>query len=166
MSSTDKNLSDLDFNIEGNAAELRIAIVRSEWNTDITTRLLEGALKSLKIMGVPDKHIRVVDVPGSFELPMGAQMLIEEYDPLPSAVICLGCVIRGETSHFDYVCQAVALGVKDVGLKYNVPVIFGVLTDNEKSQSIARSGGDLGNKGEEAALTAVQMALLQRRLRK
>ena len=96
---------------------------------------------------------------------MGAQMFIEESEPLPHAVICLGCIIKGETSHFDFVCNSVSLGIKDVGLKYNIPVIFGVLTDNNKDQSLARSGGDLGNKGEEAGVTAVKMALLQRDLR-
>ncbi len=166
MSSSDKNLSDLDYNIDGETADLRIAIVRSEWNEDITNNLLKGALESLEKMGVTEKHIRVIEVPGSYELPMGAQMLLEECDPLPGAVICLGSVIRGETSHFDYVCQAVSQGIKDVSLKYNVPVIFGVLTDDTKEQSIARSGGIHGNKGEEAAVTAVKMAILQRHLRR
>ena len=117
-------------------------------------------------IGISDKHIRIIDVPGSFELPIGAQMLLDECDPLPGAVICIGSVIRGETSHFDFVCQSVSLGIKDVSLKYNVPVIFGVLTDDNMDQSLSRSGGNLGNKGEEAAVTAVQMAILQRRLRR
>ena len=166
MSSNDKNLSDLNYNVEGDTSELRIGIVRSEWNDEITGGLHKGALDALHRLGVIDKHIRSIDVPGSYELPLGAQMLIEECDPLPSAVICLGCVIRGETSHFEYVSQSVSLGIKDVGLKYNLPVIFGVLTDDNIEQSRARSGGELGNKGEEAAVTAVQMALLQRKIRK
>lgn len=166
MSSADKNLSDLNYKLEEEAADLRIAIVRSEWNNDITLRLQEGAVEALHRFGITDKHIRIVDVPGSFELPLGAQMTLEECDPLPGAVICLGCIIRGETSHFEYVAEAVSQGIKDVGLKYNLPVIFGVLTDDTKQQSIDRSGGKYGNKGEEAAVTAVQMAVLQRRLRR
>lgn len=166
MSSQDKNLSDLSYEGADQASELKIAIIRSEWNSDITERLLHGAIESLHKYGIADKNIKVIHVPGSFELPIGAQMVLECQDPQPHAVICLGCVIRGETSHFDYVSQAVSSGIKDVGLKYNVPVIFGVLTDDKKEQSLARSGGELGNKGEEAAVTAVKMALIQRKLRK
>lgn len=166
MSTADKNLSDLDYNFEEDPSDLRIALVKAKWNNEITDRLLEGALKALKRCGITDNHIRVVEVPGSYELPMGAQMLLDECDPLPGAVICLGCVIRGETSHFNFVSQSVSQGIKDVGLKYNVPVIFGVLTDDTKEQSIARSGGIHGNKGEEAAVSGIEMALLQRKLRR
>ncbi len=165
MSSTDKNLSDLNYNVEGDTSDLRIAIICSEWNSDITGRLLDGAKSALEKMGISEKHIRIIDVPGSFELPMGAQMLLDECDPVPGAVICLGCVIRGETSHFEYVSQSVSQGIKDVSLKYNVPVVFGVLTDDNKEQSLSRSGGIHGNKGEEAAVTAVRMAMIQRNLR-
>ncbi len=166
MSSLDKNLSDLNYNLSDSAAELKIALVHSEWNEEITSRLLQGCLDALSKMGVGEKNISSISVPGSFELPLGAQMLIEHNDPKPNAVICLGCIIRGETSHFDYVAQNVSSGIKDVGLKYNIPVIFGVLTDDMKSQSLDRSGGKHGNKGEEAAVTAVRMALLQRQLRR
>ena len=165
MSSQDKNLSDLNYDLSGDASELKISVVHSEWNEEITHRLLSGCLQSLKDMGVEEKNITSISVPGSFELPMGAQMLIESTDPKPNAVICLGCVIRGETSHFDFVSQSVASGVKDVGLKFSIPVIFGVLTDDNKTQSLDRSGGKHGNKGEEAAVSAVRMALLQRKLR-
>ena len=165
MSSQDKNLSDLDYTDSEKCSELKIAIVTSEWNSDITDRLLSGAQAALDKSGILEKNIKSIRVPGSFELPMGAQMLIEESDPLPHAVICLGSVIRGETSHFDFVCTAVSQGIKDVGIKFNIPVIFGVLTDDHKDQSLDRSGGKLGNKGEEAAVTAVKMALLQRDLR-
>jgi 6,7-dimethyl-8-ribityllumazine synthase len=165
MSSQDKNLSDLDYNSVELCSELKIAVVTSEWNKDITSRLLSGAKMALEKLGILEKNIKCLSVPGSFELPMGAQMFIEESDPLPNAVICLGSVIRGETSHFDFVCSSVSQGIKDVGLKYNIPVVFGVLTDDKKEQSLARSGGELGNKGEEAAVTAVKMALLQRNLR-
>lgn len=164
MSSQDKSLSDLNYPTDAESSDLRIALICSEWNKDITERMLKGALEALERMQVSDKNIRVVHVPGSFELPLGAQIFIEETEPSPNAVICLGCVIRGETSHFEYVSSTVAQGIKDVGLKYNIPVIFGVLTDDNKEQSLARSGGALGNKGEEAAVTAVRMALLQRKL--
>lgn len=166
MSTADKNLSDLDYNLEGDTAEIRIAIVVSEWNAEITGRLKQGCRNALKRMGIKESYIREISVPGSFELPMGAQMIIEACDPQPSAVVCLGSIIRGETSHFEYVCQAASQGIKDVGLKYNIPVIFGVLTDNNKEQSLARSGGNLGNKGEEAAVSAVKMALLPRKIRR
>lgn len=166
MSTADRNPLDFNLNFEAEASDLRIAIVRSQWNDDITRRLLDGAVETLKRFGIADKHLRVIDVPGSFELPLGAQMLLEECDPLPGAVICLGCIIRGETSHFEYVAQTVSSGIKDVGLKFNLPVVFGVLTDDNKQQSLDRSGGKYGNKGEEAAVTAVQMAVLQRRLRR
>ena len=166
MSSQDKNLSDLNYHLEGDTSEMRIAIVVSEWNADITERLLDGCKTALRKLEVEDRHIRIIRVPGAFELPIGAQMLLEECDPLPSAVICLGCIIKGETDHFKFVSHSVSSGVKDISLKYNLPVIFGVLTDDNKEQSLDRSGGALGNKGEEAAVTAVQMALLQRKLRR
>ena len=165
MSSQDKNLSDLNYDLSGDASELKISIVHSEWNEEITHRLLSGCLQALQNMGIEDKNITSISVPGSFELPLGAQMLIENTDPKPNAVICLGCVIRGETSHFDFVSQSVAAGVKDVALKFSIPVVFGVLTDDNKTQSLDRSGGQHGNKGEESAVTAVRMALLQRKLR-
>lgn len=165
MSSQDKNLSDLNYDLSGDASELKISVVHSEWNKEITHRLLAGCLQSLKDMGVDEKNITSISVPGSFELPMGAQMLIESTDPKPNAVICLGCIIRGETSHFDFVAQSVSSGVKDVALKFSIPVVFGVLTDDTKTQSLDRSGGQHGNKGEEAAVTAIRMALLQRKLR-
>ena len=165
MSSQDKNLSDLNYDLSGDASELKISVVHSEWNKEITHRLLAGCLQSLKDMGVDEKNITSISVPGSFELPMGPQMLIESTDPKPNAVICLGCIIRGETSHFDFVAQSVSSGVKDVALKFSIPVVFGVLTDDTKTQSLDRSGGQHGNKGEEAAVTAIRMALLQRKLR-
>lgn len=166
MSSSDNNLSDLNFNIEGETSSLDIYVVKSSWNDKITNRLLSGCLEGLEKMGIPTDQIKVVEVPGSFELPLGAQMVIDASDPKPNAVICLGCVIRGETSHFEYVSQSVSQGIKDVGLKYNLPVVFGVLTDDNIQQSLSRSGGELGNKGEEAAVTAAKMAILQRDIRR
>lgn len=141
---------------------MRIGIVVSEWNNDITDNLLRGAMETLTECGASLDHLKIIYVPGSFELPSGAQMLLENTSV--EAVITLGCVIRGETPHFDFVCQTCADGVKDVALKYKKPVIFGVLTDNTLEQSRARSGGNLGNKGVEAAVTAIKMIALQRQL--
>jgi len=109
--------------------------------------------------GVQKESIKLRYVPGSFELPLGAQWMAEGRQV--DAVICLGSVIRGETAHFDFVCQACAQGIKEVGLNMNLPVIFGVLTDDNREQSIARSGGKLGNKGDEAAITAIKMVALR-----
>jgi 6,7-dimethyl-8-ribityllumazine synthase len=144
------------------AANMRIGIVVSEWNNDITDNLLRGAVETLTECGASLDYIKIIYVPGSFELPSGAQMLLENTSV--EAVITLGCVIRGETPHFDFVCNACAQGVKDVSIKYKKPVIFGLLTDNNVEQSRARSGGNLGNKGVEAAVTAIKMVALQRQL--
>lgn len=142
--------------------ELKIGIVVSKWNDDITFNLLQGAKKTILDAGIIDENLLIEWVPGSFELPLGAQYLIE-YENV-AAVICLGCVIRGETAHFEYVCEACSQGIKDVSIKFNRPVMFGVLTDDSKKQSLARSGGKLGNKGEEAALAALEMLVLKQRL--
>lgn len=141
---------------------MKVGITVAEWNTAITSSLLNGAVKFLKDSGVKPDNISVHHVPGSFELTLGAQWLAEQkkYD----AVIALGCVIQGETKHFDFICAAVANGITEVGLKYNKPVIFGVLTTNTLQQAKDRSGGKHGNKGTEAAATALKMALLQRTL--
>ena len=136
-----------------------IAIVKAKWNAEVTDGLYNGALDILQKAGVQESNIHTLNVPGSYELPLGAQWALEKHEV--DAVICLGSVIRGETAHFDYVCQAVSQGVKDVGLEYNSPVIFGVLTDDNIDQSRARSGGHLGNKGTEAALTALEMLVLR-----
>jgi len=137
-------------------------IVVSEWNNNITNGLLEGAVSTLLKNKVLKENIIVKHVPGSFELPLGAQLLLEKTNV--DAVICLGSVIQGETKHFDFVCSATAMGIKDVGLKYNKPVIFGVLTDNNLQQAVDRSGGKFGNKGDEAAITAIKMVALQQEL--
>ena len=157
-----KDRIDQDFNPEllPEIEKLSIGIVVSEWNFDITGSLLSGAKKVLFQMGIDKDNIKEHFVPGSFELALGAQYILEYANV--AAVICLGSVIRGETAHFDFVCQACSQGIKDVGLKYNAPVIFGVLTDDNKEQSIARSGGKLGNKGEEAAVAALKMLALKR----
>lgn len=138
-----------------NLAKKKIAIVVAEWNEEITEALYEGALTCLKNHGVKKNNILRRTVPGSFELTTGALWMAEKKNV--DAVICLGCVIQGETPHFDYICQAVAYGLTEVGIKTKKPVIFGVLTTLNKSQALERAGGKVGNKGEEAALTAIKM---------
>jgi 6,7-dimethyl-8-ribityllumazine synthase len=133
----------------------RFAIVVADWNEEITEALCAGAIQSLLSSGVARKNIIRKNVPGSFELPLGALWMAEQKNI--DAVLCLGCVIQGDTPHFDYICQAVALGVMEVGLKTRKPVVFGVLTTLDKKQAEERAGGKYGNKGEEAAITAVQM---------
>lgn len=138
-----------------NLAKKKFAIVVAEWNEEITEALYEGAVASLLGSGVKKENIIRKNVPGTFELTLGAQWMAEKKDI--SAVICLGCVIQGETPHFDYICQAVAYGITEVNIKSKKPVIFGVLTTLTKQQALDRSGGKYGNKGEEAALTAISM---------
>jgi len=138
-----------------NLAKKKFAIVVAEWNEEITEALYEGAVSSLKAHGVDTESIIRKNVPGSFELSLGALWAAE--DKKIDAVICLGCVIQGETPHFDYICQAVAYGITEVNLKTKKPVIFGVLTTLDKAQALDRAGGKYGNKGEEAALTALRM---------
>jgi 6,7-dimethyl-8-ribityllumazine synthase len=133
----------------------KIAIVVAEWNEDITEALYEGAVASLMSSGVKRKNIIRKTVPGSFELSLGALWMAEKKGI--DAVICIGCVIQGDTPHFDYICQSVAYGVTEAGLKTRKPVIFGVLTTLNKEQALERAGGKLGNKGEEAAITAIKM---------
>jgi len=137
---------------------LRFAIVVAEFNDDITERLLEGARECLAKNGVSDDAITVLRVPGAFELALAAQKLASAND----AVIALGCVIRGGTPHFDYVCRAATYGLQRVALDTGTPVAFGVLTTDDREQAEARAGGALGNKGFDAAQTAVEMAMLLR----
>ena len=147
--------SPLNLDAVPSAVALRIAVVVSEWNAEITENLYEGARTVLEQKGCSD--IQRIDVPGSFELIYGCKAAMDaDFD----AVIALGSVIRGETAHFDYVCQAVASGIKDLNLHGKSPIIFGVLTDDTLSQAQARSGGKLGNKGAEAAVAAIKMATL------
>ncbi|MDT8888048.1 6,7-dimethyl-8-ribityllumazine synthase [Aquirufa regiilacus] len=155
MSSALKNLSDFSTANLPDVSQKRFAIVVAEWNTEVTGALYTGAYDTLLKYGVQESHIISVQVPGSFELSLGAQKMAEKADI--DAVICLGCVIQGETRHFDFICQAVADGVTNVSLKYNKPVIFGVLTPNNQEQAMDRAGGKHGNKGDEAAMTAIKM---------
>jgi 6,7-dimethyl-8-ribityllumazine synthase len=137
----------------------KFAIVVAEWNEEVTEPLFQGARDALIQLGVKKSNIIRKNVPGSFELPLAAQWEAEKKDI--AAVICLGCVIQGDTPHFDYVCQAVAYGIMKVNLKTNKPVAFGVLTTLNKMQAMDRAGGKLGNKGEEAAVTVVKMLELK-----
>ena len=137
---------------------MTIGIVVSEWNPDITKALLKGAYKILMKNFVLEDNIIVKYVPGSFELPLGAQLLEEAHHP--DAIICLGCVIKGETTHYDYICSSVSNGIMQLNLKFSKPFIFGVLTCNTNQQATDRAGGILGNKGEEAAYTAMAMVEL------
>lgn len=162
MSTT--NLSVYDPETVPNAGKMRFGIVVSDWNKDVTWCLLDGAVKTLKKNGATGKNIIIKHVPGSFELTLGAQFLAE-YDDL-DAVICLGCVIQGETPHFTYICQGVTQGITQLNMEYNIPFIFGVLTVNTQQQAIDRAGGKHGNKGDEAAVTAIKMAALQREMEK
>ncbi len=138
-----------------NLSDRKFAIVVAEWNEDVTEALFQGAVDAFLQLGVKKNNIIRKNVPGSFELPLAAQWMAEQKSI--SAVVCLGCVIRGETPHFDYICQAVAQGIMTVNLKTNKPVAFGVLTTLDKKQALERAGGKYGNKGEEAALTVVKM---------
>lgn len=154
------NLSAYDKNTIPNAKNLRFGIVVSEWNDTITENLFKGAQETLIENGALPENIIRWNVPGSFELIFGCKKMLEELSI--DAVIAIGTVIQGETKHFDFVCEGVAQGIKDLNIKYNVPTIFCVLTDNTMQQSIDRSGGKHGNKGIESAVTAIKMATLNR----
>lgn len=159
MSSIYKNLSDFSDTTIPPAKGYRFGIVVSEWNTEITESLYEGAVQTLLAHGAEEAAITRINVPGSFELTAGAGMLAEKggYD----AIICLGCVIQGETRHFDFICDAVANGLTQLTIKYNKTFVFGVLTPNTMQQALERAGGKHGNKGDEAAVTAIKMAALR-----
>lgn len=157
------NLSDYNPEIIPSGKDFNIGIVVSEWNSEITNSLLDGAYNTLLKHDVAEKNITVERVPGSFELPSGAKFMLKygKYD----AIICLGCVIQGETRHFDFICDAVANAIAQLAMEENRPVIFGVLTTNDMQQAQDRSGGKHGNKGVEAAVTALKMADLRARLK-
>lgn len=158
-----KNLSDFSHTTVPNAAPYRYGIVVAEWNAKITGALYEGAYQSLIKHGAQESQIHTYTVPGSFELISGADLLLQDNNV--DTVICLGCVIQGETRHFDFICQAVATGLSNVSLKYGKPVIFGVLTTDNEQQAFDRAGGKHGNKGDEAAITAIKMADLANQLK-
>ncbi|MBS0010198.1 MAG: 6,7-dimethyl-8-ribityllumazine synthase [Bacteroidales bacterium] len=156
------NLSSYDPASIEDAGDLRFGIVVSDWNSEVTYALLNGAISTLMQHGVKEEEILVKHVPGSFELPLAAQW-VAEYDDV-DGIICLGCVIQGETPHFTYVCQGVTAGIAKLNLEYNIPVIFGLLTTDTQQQAVDRAGGKHGNKGTEAAVTALRMAFLQREM--
>jgi 6,7-dimethyl-8-ribityllumazine synthase len=155
MASSNKNLSTYGSQNIGVIETKKFGIVVAEWNTEITGALFSGAIETLLQHGAKRDNIISKSVPGTFELSLGAQWLAS--NPEIDAVICIGCVIHGETPHFDYICQAVSYGITEVGLKFNKPVIFGVLTTNTQQQALDRAGGKHGNKGDEAAATAIKM---------
>lgn len=158
MATENKNLSEYDKATIPNAKNLRFGIVVSEWNSQITEGLYEGALEALVDCGALKENIIRWNVPGSFELTYGSKKMIETQQV--DAVIAIGSVIQGETKHFDFVCSATAQGIKDLNVLHDTPVIFCVLTDNNMQQAIDRSGGKHGNKGAEAAVAAIKMAVL------
>ncbi|WP_370088496.1 6,7-dimethyl-8-ribityllumazine synthase [Ekhidna sp.] len=155
MSSADKNLSDVKINSSIDVSKFKFGIVVAEWNEQVTESLYSGAYQTLIGAGANRDNIERMNVPGTFELSLGGQWMAERNDI--DAVICLGCVIQGETRHFDFICDAVANGITNVSLKFNKPVIFGVLTPDTMKQALDRAGGKHGNKGDEAAATAIKM---------
>ena len=157
MATTNNNLSDFNKDSLPDSSNMKIGIVVSKWNNKITDGLYNGAFTTLIESGVSENNIEKIEVPGSFELIFGAKLLSRKD---VDAIICLGSLIQGETKHFDYVCQAVSNGIKDLNISLNIPVIFGVLTDNTMQQAVNRSGGKHGNKGVEAAVTAINMVHL------
>ncbi|MFI3265535.1 MAG: 6,7-dimethyl-8-ribityllumazine synthase [Rikenellaceae bacterium] len=158
MATIYKNLSSSESEVPS-AAEMKFGIVVAEWNSAITNALLEGAVSTLIKYGCKEENITVKQVPGTFELPMGAQFFAEYTEV--DAVIVLGCVIQGETRHFDYVCSGVTQGITSLQLEWNLPIAFGVLTTDDMQQALDRAGGRHGNKGDEAAMTAIKMVALQ-----
>ena len=160
MATANRNLSDYNKDFVPNGADFKIGIVVSEWNEQITLGLLEGAKTALLENGVKEQNIDIRFVPGAFELPLGSQFFCKSGKV--DGVVAIGAVIQGETRHFDFVCEGAAQGIKDVNLKYNIPVAFCLLTDNTLQQSIDRSGGKHGNKGIECAIACMKMIALKR----
>lgn len=164
MSSKDQNLSEFDLGPEATAKDLKIHIAVSDWNKEITHALLAGAKQTLLDLNQEEENIKVVHVPGTFELPFAAKSLIKTCGS--DAVICLGCVIKGETDHDKFINQSVATTLNQLALTADKPVIFGVLTVNSMEQALDRAGGKYGNKGIEAAVTAYKMSVLKKELNK
>ena len=158
-----KNLSEYDLASIPSASSMTFGIVVAEWNYEITGALAQGAVDTLKRHGAAEDNIVVKHVPGTFELTLGAQYLAEYANV--DAIIVLGCVIQGETRHFDFICQGVTQGITSLNIKYNKPFIFGVLTTENQQQALDRAGGRLGNKGDEAAVTAIKMVDLRNQLK-
>lgn len=162
MASSLKNLSEYSNDHLPDGSEFKIGIVVSEWNEKITSNLYEACFETLTKYAVKEENIMKILVPGAFELTVGAKMLIKKQSF--DAIICIGCVIKGETSHNEYINQSVAQGLTTLGLASGVPCIFGLLTPNDQQQAEDRAGGKHGNKGVEAAVTALRMAATKREL--
>lgn len=163
MSSKDKNLSAYDAEHIPSAEGMKFGIAVSDWNASITHALLAGCRDALLEHGASEDDVHIIHVPGAFELPFGAKLLLGSHSL--DAVICLGCVITGETKHNEYINNSVAQGLVMLGLSANIPCIFGVLTPDNEQQALDRAGGKHGNKGVEAAVTAIQMAALKRQVK-
>ena len=161
MATANRNLSEYNKDFVPNGADFKIGIVVSEWNDEITLSLLEGAKKAFLENGVEEENLIIKFVPGTFELPLGAQYFLEGTNV--DGVLAIGVVIQGETRHFDFVCSGATNGIMDVMLKYNRPVSFCVLTDNTMQQSLDRAGGKYGNKGIETAIALLKMIDLRRK---
>ncbi|KAA6347015.1 6 7-dimethyl-8-ribityllumazine synthase [termite gut metagenome] len=155
MSTTNHNLSNYDFGSVPNAKDMSFGIVVSEWNNNVTNALLTGAVETLKTHGAKNENIRIEKVPGSFELIYAAQQIVN-YDEV-DAVIVLGCVVKGETPHFDYICMGVTQEIARLNTESDIPVIYGLITANTMEQALDRCGGKHGNKGVECAVTAIKM---------
>jgi 6,7-dimethyl-8-ribityllumazine synthase len=164
MSSNLKNLSEYDPSTLPSSKAMRFVIVVSEWNKEITESLLKGAYDLLLKSGTPPENIIIEHVPGSFEITFAAKTIAERMNP--DAVICLGCVVQGETRHFDFICQSVTQGITELNLRGTIPFIFGILTTKNIEQARERAGGKKGNKGIESAVTAIRMAVIKRKFAK
>ena len=163
MATAYHNLSDYDFNSVPDASAMRFGIVVSEWNYNITGALLAGAVKTLQTHGAKEENILVQHVPGSFELTFGSAQMIQSGKV--DAVIAIGCVVRGDTPHFDYVCAGTTQGIAHLNATTDIPVIYGLITTNNMQQAEDRAGGCLGNKGDECAVTAIKMIDFKRQLK-
>ena len=163
MATKNHNLSDYDINSIPDAKGMKVGIVVSEWNENITGALLAGAKDTLFKLGVRPDDIHVETVPGSFELIYGSQLMVKTG---VDAVIAIGCVIRGDTPHFDYICEGTTYGLARLNATQNIPVIYGLITTNDMQQALDRCGGKMGNKGDECAVTAIKMIAVSRKLRK
>lgn len=141
---------------------MKVGIVVSEWNNEVTGALLDGALATLKRHGVKEEDIITVTVPGSFELINGCSAMVKQD---VDAVIGIGCVIRGDTPHFDYICQGTTYGLAHLNVSQSKPVIYGLITTNDMQQALDRCGGKMGNKGDECAVTAIKMIALSKKLK-
>lgn len=163
MATKNHNLSDYDINKVPDATGMKVGIVVSEWNENVTGALLAGAKSTLIKLGVKESDIHVETVPGSFELVYGSQLMTRTG---VDAVIAFGCVIRGDTPHFDYICEGTTYGLAHLNATQNIPVIYGLLTTNDMQQALDRCGGKMGNKGDECAVTAIKMIAVSRKLNK